>query len=192
MNEFVDLRFRILFAFYNSCRDCTSRCSCAPASHIRVVPNLGKCYSKTLKEKNATTLETRAAALVPKKCSTLDVIRSDNGKKMKKVHNTRSKDRETIALIQLTTTKEKEAETTPSSAIFSASTTDSTSSDWMEIMEREAETIDLQRQHKVDDNLMKNSTVFDVEGSGNLCNDRSDQSGETISPNLQIVSITRI
>ncbi|CAG8839775.1 18481_t:CDS:2, partial [Gigaspora margarita] len=92
-----------------------------------------------------TTPETRATALVPRKCRMFDIIRKDSGKKMKKVHNTRSKDRETIALLQMTMPEEKEAETTPSLAISRAMA------------------IELQRQHEVDDSLMKNSTVFDME-----------------------------
>ncbi|CAG8790847.1 741_t:CDS:2, partial [Gigaspora margarita] len=99
---------------------------------------------------------------------------------MKKVHNTRSKDRETIALLQMTMPEKKKAETTLSSAISSASTTHSTSSDWMEIMECEIAAIELQRQHEVDNNLM---TVFDVKGSENLCD---KQLGGTILPDLQI------
>ncbi|RIB16455.1 hypothetical protein C2G38_2038568 [Gigaspora rosea] len=109
----------------------------------------------------------------PRNYKTLDIIRKNSGKKMKKVHNTRSKDREMIATLQTTTPKEKEAEITTPSTNSSASTTGSTSSDWIEIIKHETATIELQRQHEVDDNLTKNSTGFVVEGSENLCNDQS-------------------
>ncbi|CAG8761187.1 9585_t:CDS:2, partial [Gigaspora margarita] len=98
------------------------------------------------RKRDTTIPETRTAALVPRKHRTLDIIRKDSGKKMKKVQNKRSKDGEIMAL---------------------ASTTGLTSSNWMEIMEHEI-------VYEVDDNLMKNFTVFNVEGSGNLCDKRSE------------------
>ncbi|CAG8838809.1 38341_t:CDS:2, partial [Gigaspora margarita] len=52
----------------------------------------------------------------------------------------------------------------------------------LDIIECETVAIELQRQLEVNNNLIKISMVFDVKGSGNLYDERSD---ETISPDLQ-------
>ncbi|CAG8458031.1 10370_t:CDS:1, partial [Racocetra fulgida] len=62
-------------------------------------------------------------------------------------------------------------------------TTDSTSQDWLEIMEREA-AAENQQVPPEDNNFRKeNSTATDIEGSGNLCDDRA---GETTSHDLHL------
>ncbi|CAG8573621.1 4806_t:CDS:2 [Gigaspora margarita] len=100
---------------------------------------------------------------------------------MKKVHNTRSNGKETITALQKTIHPEMGAKLSVSSGTASPSTTGLTSSDWLEIIEGESVAKNLQRELEVDDTPAKNSTGFDMEGSGNLCDGRSC---EVISPNL--------
>ncbi|CAG8495724.1 20575_t:CDS:2 [Gigaspora margarita] len=48
------------------------------------------------------------------------------------------------------------------------------SSDWLEIIEDKAVAENLQRELKVNDTPAKNSTGFNMEGSGNLCDSQSE------------------
>ncbi|CAG8715012.1 23383_t:CDS:1, partial [Gigaspora margarita] len=88
---------------------------------------------------------------------------------MKKAHNTRSNGEEMITAPQKTIHTETGAKIPISPGTASSNTTGSMSSDWREIMEGEAVAENLQRELKVDDTPVKNSTGFDMEGSGNLC-----------------------
>ncbi|CAG8734360.1 23683_t:CDS:2 [Gigaspora margarita] len=107
---------------------------------------------------------------------------------MKKVHSTRSNSEEMITASQKTIHPETGAKIPISPGTASPSTTGSTFLDWLEIMKGETAAENLQRELEVDITLAKNSTGFDMEGSGNLCDGRSD---EMISPDLH-TSISNI
>ncbi|CAG8484219.1 34814_t:CDS:2 [Gigaspora margarita] len=101
---------------------------------------------------------------------------------MKKTHNTRSKDEKTQTLPKMTMTEVVNEEMSTFSGSSSENNTGSTSSDWSEIIEREATAENLQKQREVDEFPANNSMGINIEGSGNLCDIRS---GEVNPPDLQ-------
>ncbi|CAG8756736.1 46256_t:CDS:2, partial [Gigaspora margarita] len=125
------------------------------------------------RKRDINTPETRVKALVPRKHKTLDLFEKDSDKKIKKVHNTRSNSEEMITALQKTIHTEMGIKIPTSLGTASSSTTGSTSSDWLEIIEGEVVAENLQRELEVDDTPAKNSTGFDMESSGNLCDGQS-------------------
>ncbi|CAG8490778.1 16584_t:CDS:2 [Gigaspora margarita] len=120
----------------------------------------GDCYLSfnNITSSNTTTPKTRVLALVPKKRKFLDIVEKGSEKKMKKTHNTRSKDEKTLTLPKTTTTEVMDEEMSTFSGSSSENNTDSTSSDWSEVMERETTAENLQKQRE--DGV--NSTNTDV------------------------------
>ncbi|CAG8539044.1 1372_t:CDS:2 [Ambispora leptoticha] len=108
---------------------------------------------------------------------------------MKKVHNTRQKGEGMPIVLQATMPEGTNAQVDAFQANSDTNTTDSTSQDWLEIMEREA-AAENQQVPPEDNNFRKeNSTATDIEGSGNLCDDRAEfkehknkQSGRDVEP----------
>ena len=133
------------------------------------------------RRKDTNTPKTRAVALVPRKRESEVTLNRDRTKKMKKVHNTRSKNEEEPTSTQTAILEDSDAQEHVSSHSSGSGEVSSTPSDWIEIMEREAVEKNQQREAETNDFREENSTVIGVEGSGNLYDGRS---GEASSPDL--------
>ncbi|CAG8691054.1 5226_t:CDS:2, partial [Gigaspora margarita] len=64
--------------------------------------------------------------------------------------------------------------------------TSSISSDWLEIMESEVVAENHQEKNKIADFCKENSTVHNVEGSSNFCNERADYLPELAKAQLSL------
>ncbi|CAG8470960.1 43627_t:CDS:2 [Gigaspora margarita] len=93
---------------------------------------------------------------------------------MKKVHNTKRKSEEMIDTLQTTTLRDTNTSADIFPALTGSTTMGSNSLDWLEIMEHEAEIENQQKKCQMNNFHEKNSMTPAVEGSGNLCDRRSD------------------